>query len=159
MGRAATRLKPEQGELFADGGAVKYHAVVSNDWGRDGAALLNWQREKAGTIEKLHDVLKNQLGAGVMPCARFGANAAWLRMNCLTHNLLSLLRQLALPRELRKAEPKRLRFHVLCVAGQIIVHARRLIIRVGTTMANCKLFVHAREVLQRMLSPPLAQYA
>jgi len=148
----AIRLKPEQGELFGDGSAIKHFAVVTNDWGRDGAALLQWHRQKAGSIEKLHDVLKNQLGAGVMPCGRFGANAAWFRLNCLTHNLLSLLRQLALPPELRKAEPKRLRFQVLCLAGEIIAHARRLTIRVGETLGNLELFRRARELILRLLN-------
>jgi hypothetical protein len=128
--------------------------VLTNDWGRDGAALLQWHRQKAGTIEKLHDGLKNQLGAGVMPCGRFGANAAWFRLNCLTHNLLSLLRQLALPPELRKAEPKRLRFHVLCLAGQIIAHARRLTIRVGKTFGSLEVFRLAREIILRLLNTP-----
>jgi len=48
---------------------------------------------EAGTVEKLHDVLKNDLGAGVMPRGRFGANAAWLRLNVLCYNLLTLIRR------------------------------------------------------------------
>lgn len=153
----AIRLKREQGEMFADGSAVKHFAVVTNDWASDGARLLAWHREKAGTIEKLHDVLKNELGAGVMPCERFGANAAWLRLNCLTYNLLSLLRQLALPAELQKARPKRLRFHVLCLAGQIIQHARRLLIRVGETISDVKLLHLARQAILKILRPPQPQ--
>lgn len=41
-------------------------------------------REKAGTVEMVHDVLKNELAAGVLPCGRFGANAAWLRLAVIT---------------------------------------------------------------------------
>ena len=48
--------------------------------------------------------------AGVMPCGRFGANAAWLRLAVLTHNLMNALKRLALPPELMPARPKRLRF-------------------------------------------------
>jgi hypothetical protein len=153
----AIRLKREQGELFGDGSAVKHFAVVTNDWASDGKRLLEWHREKAGTIEKLHDVLKNEFGAGVMPCGRFGANAAWFRLNCLTHNLISLLRQLALPAELQKARPKRLRFHVLCLAGQIIQHARRLLIRVGETISDAKLFRLARQAILKILRTPQPQ--
>ena len=32
--------------------------------------LLEWHREKAGSIEAIHDVMKNELAAGVLPCAR-----------------------------------------------------------------------------------------
>ncbi len=64
--------------LFADGTAVKHFAVVTNIRQWPAAKLLEWHREKAGTIEGVHDVLKNELAAGVLPCGRFGAKAAWL---------------------------------------------------------------------------------
>ena len=47
-------------------------------WEWETKRLLEWHRNKAGTIEAVHDVLKNELAAGVLPCSRFGANAAWL---------------------------------------------------------------------------------
>jgi hypothetical protein len=45
----------------------------------------------------MHDALKDDLAAGVMPCGRFGANAAWLRLAVMTHNVLTTLKRLALP--------------------------------------------------------------
>lgn len=72
----AMRVRPRQGEFFADGRSVKHFAVISNLWEWDGARLLQWHREKAGTIEHVHDVVKNELAGGVLPCGRFGANAA-----------------------------------------------------------------------------------
>jgi len=127
----AIRITPRQRELFADGSTVKHFAVVTNDWQRDGAEILQWHRDKAGTIEHVHHVLHNELGAGVVPCARFGANAAWYRLNVLTYNVLSALRRLVLPKQLKKARPKRLRFHLFCVAAELIHHARKLIVRVA----------------------------
>ncbi len=126
----AVRLTPRQRELFADGSEVKYFAVVTNDFERDGLALLQWHREKAGTIEHTHDILKNELAGGVLPCERFGANAAWWRLNVLTYNLLSVLRRVALPPELERARPKRLRFLIFAKAGKLIRHARSLLVRV-----------------------------
>jgi hypothetical protein len=147
----AIRVVPKQGELFSDGERVKYFAVVTNDWERDGKEIIEWHRQKAGTIEKVHDVLKNDLGAGVMPCGRFGANAAWFRMNVLTFNLLSVVRQTALPKELEKAQPKRLRFRVFCVAGEVIHHARKLVVRVvGELFGREGLLVRARRLLRRL---------
>ena len=70
--------------MFSDGKRYKYYAVVTNRWDHDAKRLLEWQREKAGTIEAAHEVLKTELAAGVMPCGRFGANAAWLRLSVLT---------------------------------------------------------------------------
>jgi hypothetical protein len=124
------RIEPRQRELFADGSEEKYFAVVTNDFERDGLELIQWQRQKAGTIEHTHDVLKNDLAAGMLPCARFGANAAWLRLNVLTYNLLSVLRRSALPEAFERARPKRLRFHLFAVAATLIHHARQTYARV-----------------------------
>jgi len=96
----AIRMRSRQGELFG-GRTMKYFAVVTNIWGKWSAQqVLEWHREKAGTIEALHDVLKNELAAGVLPCGRFGANAAWFRMAAISHNVLTALKRLALPAEL-----------------------------------------------------------
>jgi DDE family transposase len=123
------RLRKRQGELFGDGSAVKHFAVVTNRWNLEGGKLLQWHGEKAGTIEAVHDVLKNELAAGVMPCGRFGANAAWLRVAVLTHNVLVALKRLALAPELLAARPKRLRFLIFQTAGRIVHHARQVLLR------------------------------
>ena len=73
------RLLKAQGVLFADGSDRHHHAVVTNlDW--DAALLLQWHREKAGTVEHAHDELKNGLAAGHMPSQRFAINATWLKL-------------------------------------------------------------------------------
>lgn len=126
----AIRMRKRQGELFADGSEAKYFAVASNRWDWDAVRLLEWQREKAGTIEALHDVLKNELAAGVMPCGRFGANAAWLRLAVMTHNVLTALKRLALPEKWLTARPKRMRFQIFCSPGKLVSHARQTWLRV-----------------------------
>jgi len=126
----AIRVRKRQGQLFADGSEVKYFAVASNQWDWETARLLDWQREKAGTIEALHDVLKNELAGGVMPCGRLGANAAWLRLAVMTHNVLTALKRLALPEKWLTARPKRMRFQIFCSPGKLVTHARRTWLRV-----------------------------
>lgn len=126
----AIRFRPRQGELFADGSEAKYFAVASNEWDWGPRKLLEWQREKAGTIEAVHDVLKNELAAGVMPCGRFGANAAWLRLALLTHNVLTALKRIGLPEAWLRARPKRLRFRIFCSPAKLVHHARQLLLRV-----------------------------
>jgi len=129
----AIRVRNKQGELFADGSEAKHFAVVSNVWDWEPKRLLEWHREKAGTIEAIHDVLKNELAAGVLPCGRFGANAAWLRLAVLTHNVLTALKRLALPEEYLSARPKRLRFLIFNTVGRIVHHARRVVCRIAGT--------------------------
>jgi hypothetical protein len=125
------RVVKKQGALFADGSGVKHFAVVTNREG-DGLELLRWHREKAGTVEHTHHVLKNELAAGALPSGKFGANAAWFRFNVLTYNLLSLLKRAALPGELWPARPKRLRFLLFNTVGKVVHHARRMLLRLGS---------------------------
>jgi hypothetical protein len=127
----ALRIRKKQGQLFATGADTKYLAVVSNRWELAPAALLRWHWQKAGTIELVHAVTKNELGAAVPPCGRFGANAAWYRLSLLTYNVLSALKSLALPPALSAARPKRLRFTLFTLAGRLITHAGQLVLRVS----------------------------
>ena len=76
-------------------------------------------------------MIKSELAGGVMPSKYFGANAAWLRLAVIAHNVLQALKRLALPAELLTARPKRLRFLLVHMPGQLVHHARRLILRVA----------------------------
>ena len=93
----AIRVRPWQTELFSDGNSYHYYAVVTNRWEIEGEELLRWQRERCGSVEKVHDALKNDLAGGVMPCGRYYANAAWWRLNCLCYNVISIMKRKALP--------------------------------------------------------------
>ena len=105
--------------------------VISNGWDWEARRLREWRREKAGTIEALHDLLKNELAAGVLPCSRFGANAAWLRLAVLTHNGITALKRMALPESYRTVRLKRLRFLIFNTAGRILHHACRIVFRIA----------------------------
>jgi len=126
----AIRIRKRQGELFADGSEAKYFVVASNQWSWAAKKLLEWQREKAGSIEAAHDVLKNELAAGVMPSGRFGANAAWLRMAVLSYNVMTALKRIGLPEPWLRARPKRLRFRIFCSPAKLVRHARQILVRV-----------------------------
>ena len=143
----ALRLRKKQGELFANGADTKYLALVSNCWALPPAALLRWHWQKAGTIELVHDITKNELGAAVPPCGRFGANAAWYRLSLLTYNVLSALKSLALPPALSAARPKRLRFTLLTLAGRLLTHAGQLVLRVSAAAEALAGLIAARQRL------------
>jgi len=143
----AIRVRGRQGQLFG-GRTTKHFAVVTNIWGKWSAKqVLEWHREKAGTIEALHDVLKNELAAGVLPCGRFGANAAWFRMAAISHNVLTALKRLGLPAELLRARPKRLRFLFLNAPGRLVHHARKLVLKIGLAAARIRQWLEARPLL------------
>lgn len=143
----ALRIRRKQGELFADGSAVKHFAVATNLWEWTPKKLLQWHREKAGSIEATHDVIKNELAGGVMPCGRFGANAAWLRLVVITYNVLTALKRLALPPELLTARPKRLRFLIFNTPGKLVHHARRRLLRLVRSWNRFGNWQHAFNLL------------
>lgn len=136
------RLLKPKGERFADGSHRHFHAVISNlDWRGD--KLLDWHREKAGTIEHVHDAVKNHLAGGHVPSQKFGADAAWFKLALLAYNIASALTGLAYADDLalRDAELKRLRFHLIHVAGRL-------------SRSQCKMrlrFLAAPETVQRIL--------
>ena len=148
----AIRIQKRQGELFADGTSVKHFAIVTNDWDADGGKVLWWQRQKAGTVEQVHDMIQNGLGLGTVPCQRFGANAAWTRLNVLTHNVLQALKWIALPPEERHAHPKRMRFRVFALAGRVTHSARRTWLRLAGTAAQIARQIAVRAKL--WMAPP-----
>ena len=143
----ALRIRKKQRELFADGSAVKHSAVISNVWEWTPKKLLQWHREKAGSIEAAHDVIKNELAGRVMPCGRFGANAAWLRLAVLTYNVLTALKRLALPPELLTARPKRLRFLIFHTPGKLVQHARQRFLRLAHGWTRFSNWRHALGLL------------
>lgn len=125
----AIRVRPAQDELYDDGNRYRYYAVVTNMWEWDGERLLRWHREKCGTVEKMHDVMKNDLGAGVLPCGKFYANAAWWRLNCIAYNIISIMKRKALPQQWWSYRMKALRYWLIGVAGRIIRTGRQLYMR------------------------------
>jgi hypothetical protein len=130
----AVRIRHQQGELFEDGATVRHFCVVTNLGDMEGGKLLEWQRGKAGTIEQVHHILISELAAGVYPSYKHGANAAWLRLQVLTYNLLQLLKAVALPPEYAKAQPKRLRFAIFTQTGRVILHAGQTLLRLADTV-------------------------
>ncbi len=146
----ALRFTPKQQDLF-DARTVAYHAIVSNRRELAAGALVKWHREKAGTIEHVHRVLKDELGAGVMPSSRFGANAAWFRINALAFNVLTVLKRRALPARLHDARPKRLRFEIFQLPGRLTNHQSQTTVQASASEQRLNEIIEARGRLLDML--------
>jgi len=112
------RLLKPQGLLFNDGSDRHFHAVITN---RDlrGDLLLDWHREKAGTIEHVHDEAKNELGGGHMPSQRFAVNAVWFKLALLAYNLASAIKGLCFSPEERTVRFKKYRLLIVHLSGRM----------------------------------------
>jgi len=113
------RLLKPQGVLFKDGTDRHFHAVITNEKQWEGGRLLDWHREKAGTVEHTHDEVKNELGGGHVPSQRFGVNSTWFKLALLTYNIVSAIKGLCLEGEERSARLKKFRLLLIHVAGRM----------------------------------------
>jgi hypothetical protein len=143
----AIRVRPCQRELFTEAECQwRHHTVVTNmDW--DGGRLLRWHREKQGTVEHAHGVIKNELAGGVMPCGRFGSNAAWWRINVLTANLLELVKCLDSTKQLENARPKAIRFRLLNLGAELKHQARQWTMKLFKGLPQAPLLAALRQAL------------
>ncbi len=117
---------------------IRYFAVVTNRTA-DELRIHQWHREKAGTVEYTHHALKSEQAAAALPSGKFGANAAWFRLKVLTYNLLSALKGLNLPGDLRSARPKRLHFQLFSTIGKVVASARRTLLRLSAALQHASL--------------------
>lgn len=79
------RTKPTPGSQLALLADYSYHAFIT-DLDGDPVALDAWHRAHANCENAIRD-LKYGVGLNHLPSGRFGANAAWLTLNVLAHNL------------------------------------------------------------------------
>jgi len=135
------RLLKPQGDLFADGNDKHYHALLTNRWDEDGGALLTWHRQKAGTIEHVHDEIKNGLGGGQLPSAKFGANAAWFRIACIAYNIMVAVKHAWPDETLHNAKAKRVRFVLINVTGRFSRDRRKITLHIAATLEWIKRFI------------------
>jgi len=128
---AGTRLicrreRPHPGAQlsFTDLDGHRFQCFITDQTDQDIAALEATHRSHA-QVEDAVKTLK-ATGASYLPFHDFAANAAWLELALSAHDVMVWTQLLALDGEHRICEPKRLRYRILHVAGQLTRHARRL---------------------------------
>ncbi len=122
------RILKKQGELFNDGHDRKHFAIVTNRE-ESGELIINWHREKAGTIEHTQCEMKNALAGARLPSKHFGANAAWFMLNAVAYNIASALRMATTEPEMKTARIKKIRFRYLTVTARVTRFSRKMTLR------------------------------
>jgi hypothetical protein len=79
------RTRPTPGTQLALMAQYSYHAFITDRAG-DPVELDAWHRAHANCENAIRD-LKHGVGLNHLPSGRFGANAAWLTINVIAHNL------------------------------------------------------------------------
>lgn len=112
------------------GNVYKVFGVVTNLLDTPGRDVILWHRGRCGKSEEVHRILKEDLAGGHIISRKLGANALWWNVAVLAMSLHSLVKQMLLPRIVRKCRPKTLRFLFYMMVGRVIHHAHRIVLRV-----------------------------
>ena len=131
----------------------KIRGIVTN---RDlpGDEVVRWYRERCGKGEEVHGVLKEDLAGGRLPSGLFGANAAWWAIAVLAFNLNSAVKQLALGDQWVAKRLKAVRFALINLAGRVVFHARKLLIRLARGHPSFPLLVGAHRRIAALAHGP-----
>ena len=116
------RVKPTPGSQLALFTTYSYHAFITD---RDGDTLeLEADHRRHAEIENAIRDLKYGVGLNHLPSGRFAANAAWLSVQVMAHNLARWAARIALGEQLVTTKTLRRRF--FSMAGRLTRSARRL---------------------------------
>ena len=121
----ARRERPHPGAQlsFTDHDGYRFQAILTDQTDAEIAVLECRHRQHAHVEDRIRD--DKDTGLAKFPFTEFALNEVWLQIVMLAHDLLVWTQALVLDGELAKAEPKRIRYRVLHVAGRLAFSGRR----------------------------------
>jgi hypothetical protein len=127
------RERPHPGAQlsFTDHDGYRFQAILTDQPDPDIAVLERRHRQRARVEDRIRD--DKDTGLAKLPFKQFALNEVWLEIVLLAHDVIVWTQALLLDGELAKAEPKRLRYRLLHVAGRLAFHGRRGRLRIQHT--------------------------
>ena len=120
--RIVRRVQPTPGSQLALFATYSYHGFSTD---RDGEMLeLEADHRRHAEIENAIRDLKYGVGLNHLPSGRFAANAAWLAVQAMAHNLTRWTARIGLGEQIVTTKTLRRRFFAL--AGRLTRSARRI---------------------------------
>jgi hypothetical protein len=119
------RERPHPGAQlsFTDHDGYRFQAILTDQTDQDIAVIECRHRQHAHVEDRIRD--DKDTGLSKFPFKEFALNEVWLEIVMLAHDLIVWTQALVLDGELAKAEPKRLRYRLLHVAGRLAFSSRR----------------------------------
>jgi hypothetical protein len=119
------RERPHPGAQlsFTDQDGYRFQAILIDQDDENIAVLECRHRQHAHVEDRIRD--DKDTGLSKFPFKEFALNEVWLEIIMLAHDLIVWTQALVLTGELAKAEPKRLRYRLLHVAGRLAFSGRR----------------------------------
>jgi hypothetical protein len=137
---------------FTDHDGCRFQAILTDQPDEDIAVLECRHRQHAHVEDRIRD--DKDTGLQKFPFKAFALNEVWLEIVALAHDLIVWTQALALDGELAKAEPKRLRYRVLHVAGRLAFSGRRAKLHLQDTWPWTAELVAAFQKLKTLAAAP-----
>lgn len=143
------RWRDPQLQLFEPSGYC-YHVIATN---RDPLSPeeVVWFHNRRGQVENLIKELKIGFGMEQMSSGDFAANSLWFSIGVLAYNLTQAQKLLFLDPDWRPRTIGTLRWQLVGVAGRLIRHGRRWVLRLAATAEKFALFLELRRRLSEFL--------
>ena len=148
------RERPHPGAQlsFTDHDGYRFQAILTDQTDSDIAVLECRHRQHAHVEDRIRD--DKDTGLSKFPFKEFALNEVWLEIVMLAHDLLVWTQALVLDGELAKAEPKRLRYRLLHVAGRLAFSGRRAKLHLQNTWPWAAELVTAFRKLKTLAAAP-----
>ena len=142
-----------QGKLFNK--ERYYYHVVATNWDEEkktGDEVLQWHNQR-GQAENFNKELKIGFAMEQMPCGQTEANAVFFRLGTIAYNLFVGFKRLSCPEEWIKHTIATFRWKMIQVAGRIVKHAGKVILKIAADIKKLMLF---QEIRQKIFDLKLA---
>lgn len=135
------RWQDSQPELFRK--LYNYHVIATNLDVDDEKVV--WEYNDRAYVENHIKELKGGFGMEGVPCGDFGANSMYFAIGVMTYNLWIAQKLLILPEEWWNKTIHTMRWVLIEIAGKVIEHGRRLVLKVAASLQKYKLYLFMRD--------------
>jgi Transposase DDE domain group 1 len=124
------------------------YTVIASNRKESAQETVAWYNRRGDASENRIKDLKIGFGMERMPCGDFAANAMFFRLGTIAYNMFVLFKMLALSAKWRNVQVQTLRWRLYHVAGKVVRHGRRLILKVSAWMHEqlAEIRVRSREL-------------
>ncbi len=152
-GKSAFRLvvlrwKDRQADLFRD--SYHYHCIATGMIDQSAEQVV-WRYNKRAQIENHIKEIKSGFGMDRMPSGDFLANAVHFGIGIMTYNLFIAQKLLVMPEPWRTKTIKSLRWLLIEVAGRLVRHGRRVILKVAISLDKYRIYLEMRRRTYELL--------
>lgn len=133
--RNITPMLPNLEEILTDEEKEQYHkeryyVIATNNNELSRQEIVKLYRQRGETSENKIKELKNGFNMDYLPSSDFISNALYFQIGTLAYNLFILFKQI-LDVNLQKHTIKTIRYKLYNIAGKVITHARKTILKVN----------------------------